>query len=98
MSSFEHYRKAVLMMGRPSLDALKDELGELIQDRSIEEVCDVLHTLCRLVGLPPYVAWVVARPTAMKHAKRVAERGCPRSERMCKLLGDDCCCKKEKGL
>ena len=93
--TFEHYKKAVEMMGRPSLDALKDEMMELIQDKSIEEVCDVLHTLCRLVGLPPYVAWVIARPTASKHAKRVAERGCPRSERMCKLLGDNCCCRKK---
>tara|TARA_B100000214_G_C23842178_1_gene569354 strand:- start:460 stop:762 length:303 start_codon:yes stop_codon:yes gene_type:complete len=92
--TFEHYKRAVKMMGRPSWDALIDEVGELIQDKSIEEVCDVLHTIIRLVGLPPIVSWVVARPTASKHAKRVAERGCPRSERMCKLLGNDCCCKK----
>ena len=92
--TFEHYKRAVKMMGRPTLEALKDELGELIQDKSIEEVCDVVHTLIRLVGLPPIVSWVVARPTASKHALRVAERGCPRSERMCLHLGDECCCKK----
>ena len=95
---FEHYKKAVKMMGSPSWVALKDELGELIHDRSIEEVCDVVHTLIRLIGLPPIVSWVFARPTASKHAKRLIERGCPRSLRMCKLLGDDCCCKKLKEI
>ena len=95
--TFEHYKKAILMMGKPSFSALKDEVGELITDKSIEEVCDVSHTVCRLFGFPPYVAWVFCRPTAMKHAKRLAERGCPRSERMCSLLGEKCCCKK-KGL
>lgn len=95
--TFEHYKKAILMMGKPNLVDLQDEVRELIADKSIEEVCDVSHTVCRLVGFPPVVSWILCSRTAMKHAKRVAERGCPRSVRMCKNLGDDCCC-KQKGL
>jgi hypothetical protein len=90
---YEHYKKATLMMGTPSLGALRDEVGELISDRSAEELCDVIHTLARLARLPSGVVWVIAHSTAKKHAERVALRGCPRSERSCREADEACCCR-----
>ena len=78
---YKYYRKGVSMMGRPSLKDLKEEFNELLEDQNVEELSDVLHTLCRLIRVPAAVSWVVARKTAMKHAKRVAIYGCPRSPR-----------------
>lgn len=89
---YEHYKNATALMGTPSIDDLLAEGRELVEDKSLEEVNDVLHTLCRLLRLPSRIAWVVAKPTAMKHAQRMAERGCPRSLRNCKAAGRDCCC------
>ncbi len=89
---YEHYKRATRLMGNPSFADLVAEGRELIEDKSLEEMSDVLHTLCRLTRLPSRVAWIVARPTAMKHAKRMADRGCPRSLRNCKASGSDCCC------
>lgn len=91
---YKYYRRGVSMMGRPSLKDLREELIELLEDRNIEELSDVLHTICRLMRAPAAVSWVLARRTAMKHAKRVAMNGCPRSPRNCKAAGKNCCCKK----
>lgn len=91
---YKYYKKGVSMMGRPSLKDLQEELNELLEDRNAEELSDVLHTLCRLMRAPAAVSWVVARKTAMKHAKRVAIYGCPRSIRNHEAAGKNCCCKK----
>ena len=89
----EKYRKAMQLMTRPNLKDLIAEAKELLEEPSLEELFDVLHTLCRMLQLPPAVTYFVARPTAMKHAVRYAKRGCPRSERNCEAAGDSCCCK-----
>jgi hypothetical protein len=89
---FEHYKKSTDLMGTPSFNDLLAEVEELIEDKSLEELSDVLHTICRILRLPSRIAWVVARPTAMKHAQRMVDRGCPRSARNCKAAGRDCCC------
>jgi hypothetical protein len=89
---YDLYKSATRLMGKPSFADLVAEGRELIEDKSLEEMSDVLHTLCRLARLPSWVAWVVARPTAMKHARRMADRGCPRSVRNCKASGSACCC------
>ena len=90
--SLRAYKKAGEMMGKPSLSHLKDEWRELVEDKSLEELVDVIHTLARLLGLPSWVIYFLAYPTAKKHAERVIERGCPRSERACREAGSKCCC------
>ena len=90
--SLRAYKKAGEMMGKPSLSHLKDEWQELLSDKSLEELVDVIHTLARLLGLPSWIIYFLAYPTAKKHADRVRERGCPRSERACREAGPKCCC------
>ena len=90
--SLRAYKKAGEMMGKPSLSHLKDEWQELLSDKSLEELVDVIHTLARLLGLPSWIIYFIAYPTAKKHAVRVIERGCPRSERACREAGAECCC------
>ena len=89
----KEYEKAMKLMTTPSLSDLSAEAGELIEEPSTEEFFDVLHTLCRMLRLPNTLTYSIAKPTAMKHAVRYAERGCPRSERNCRAAGDSCCCK-----
>ena len=86
------YQRASKMMGKPSLAHLKDEWQELVEDKSLEEMFDVIHTLARLLALPSWAVYFLAYPTAKKHAGRVRERGCPRSERACREAGAECCC------
>tara|TARA_B100000902_G_scaffold205298_1_gene195724 strand:- start:139 stop:447 length:309 start_codon:yes stop_codon:yes gene_type:complete len=68
------------------LEQVIDEFDELIEDKNIEELIDVLHTIGRLfhkitgLHLISYLAW----PTVKKHAKRYKKRRCIRSERNCK--------------
>ena len=91
-----YYRRATKLMSRPSFVDLMDEVKELYEDKSLEELFDVIHSVSRFVGLPDSVAWHIARPTAVKHAVRMAERGCPRSKRNCDLAGANCCCRKSR--
>lgn len=92
---YKEYKKAMQIMNdRPSFDALKDEVIELIEDKSLEEVFDVIHTILRMAGAPTMMSYVLGYPTAIKHAKRVAEYGCPRSRRNHLKHGDDCICKR----
>lgn len=93
MLKLKEYKKAMDLMPRPNLNDLSAEAGELIEKPSMEELFDVLHTLCRMLRLPSTLTYSIAKPTAMKHAVRFAERGCPRSERNCKAAGPSCCCK-----
>ena len=82
------------MMGRPTFRDVMDEVVELYEDKSLEELSDVVHSACRFVGVPNSVIWYLARPAAMKHARRYEERGCPRSVRNCFAMGEACCCRK----
>lgn len=92
-SRFSAYRKGMSFFPPTGLDALKDEFSELVEDKSVEEVFDVLHTLCRIVRMPDFVTYLVAYPTARKHALRVLEYGCPRSRRNHQKAGVSCICK-----
>lgn len=89
-----NYIRAAEMMGRPSFRDVMDEVVELYEDKSLEELSDVVHSACRFVGIPDSVIWYLARPTAMKHAVRYEERGCPRSARNCFAMGEACCCRR----
>lgn len=89
----EYYLKATKLMGRPSVADVFDEVQELFKDKTLEELHDVVHSVCRYARVPNTITYHIAKPTATKHALRMKERGCPRSERNCKLAGDTCCCK-----
>lgn len=92
----EYYLKATVLMGRPSFRDVLDEVEELYQDRSFEELADVLHSACRYLRIPDGVTWYLARPTARKHALRMQWRGCPRSVRNCVALGLKCPCHENR--
>ena len=90
----KYYLRATTLMSRPSFSDVMDEVKELYEDKSLEELYDVIHSTARFVGLPSTLVWHIARPTAVKHAVRMAERGCPRSKRNCDLAGGNCCCRR----
>ena len=90
----EYYLKATKLMGKPSFNDVLDEVKELLQDKSMEEVSDVLHSTCRYLSIPDSLTWIVANKTAAKHAERMKSRGCPRSERNCLAAAENCCCSK----
>ena len=90
----QKYREATKLMGQPSFSDVLDEVKELYQDRSLEELSDVVHSACRYLRVPDSVVWYVANPTARKHALRMQERGCPRSLRNCTASGPNCCCRR----
>lgn len=92
---YKYYKRGMKMAGKPRWSNVKDEVDELCEDKSFEELVDVLHVTGRFLRLPLPILWVVCRKTALKHAKRVKERGCPRSLRNCVAAGEACCCKKE---
>ena len=81
-------------MTSPGIFEIKEELQELIEDKTVEEIFDVIHTICRVTRMPNIVTYLVAHPTAKKHALRVLEYGCPRSRRNCNKAGTSCICKK----
>ena len=93
MNKYQAYCKGMSLFPTTGLQALKDEFKELVEDKSIEEVFDVIHTLCRVVKMPNLFTYVVAYPTAKKHALRVLAYGCPRSKRNCTKAGAACICK-----
>jgi len=94
MNRYQAYVKGMSFFPPTGVEAIKDEFKELVEDKSIEEVFDVIHTLCRVARLPNIVTYILAHPTAKKHALRVLSYGCPRSRRNCKKAGDACICKK----
>ena len=91
---YEYYIKGMSMLGQPTLQDFTAEFKELLEDKSLEEVIDVLHTGLRLMRIPYIVSYCFAYKTARKHALRVKENGCPRSRRNCIASGLNCCCKK----
>ena len=94
MNQYQAYVTGMKCFPPTGIQALKDEFKELVEDKSVEEVFDVLHTLCRVGKMPNIVTYILAYPTARKHAMRVLEYGCPRSRRNCDRAGDQCVCKK----
>jgi hypothetical protein len=93
--SYKAYTKGMSYFPAANLQALKDELTELVEDKSVEELFDVLHTLCRLAKMPNVLTYVVAYPTARKHALRMLRHGCPRSLRNHENAGTSCICKNK---
>lgn len=94
MKQYQAYVTGMKYFPPTGLQALRDEFSELVEDKSLEEVFDVLHTLCRAAKMPNIFTYVVAYPTARKHALRVLEYGCPRSRRNHNAAGQSCICKK----
>ena len=91
---YRAYVRGNNMMTAPGIFEIKEELQELIEDKSIEEIFDGIHTICRVTRAPHIVTYILAHPTAKKHALRVLSYGCPRSKRNCQKAGDSCICKK----
>jgi hypothetical protein len=91
---YSYYKKGMEMAGRPAWSNVKDEIDELLEDKSFEEFIDVIHSLGRFCNFPLPILWIICRKTALKHAKRVEERDCPRSLRNCAAAGETCCCRK----
>ncbi len=73
---------------KPSLvnqwDALRDEVAEFLEQPSLEEASDVLHSVGRIVWkLTCIPLYLLAWPTVCKHSQRFACQGCIRSSRNC---------------
>ena len=68
MKQYQAYVKGMQFFPPTGMQAIKDEFTELVEDKSIEEVFDVLHTICRAARMPNMFTYVVAYPTAKKHA------------------------------
>jgi hypothetical protein len=94
MNLYRKYKQGMKMFPPTGVQAVKDEFSELVEDKSIEELFDVLHTLCRVARMPDLITFIIAYPTARKHALRVLEYGCPRSRRNHNKAGVSCICKK----
>ena len=94
MSLYDYYVEGTKMMGRPSTKDVLQEINELLEDKNVEELVDVTHSICRFLYMPNKITWRLANKTAVKHAVRTLMRGCPRSERNCKAAAENCCCKK----
>lgn len=94
---FKYYLIALEMMGKQPIKAVVEEGKELFEVKNFkefkEEFSDVLHATLRACKTPAVVSYVIARKCAVKHAKRVMNSGCPRSQRNCLLQGKNCCCK-----
>lgn len=94
MSNRKYYIRGMNMLGRPTFSDVMDEVKELLEDKNLEELSDVVHSACRYVGVPNNMTWILANRTAQKHAMRVKMYGCPRSARNHFAAGDKCCCKE----
>lgn len=94
MKQYRAYVTGMKYFPPTGMQAFRDEFAELVEDKSLEEVFDVLHTLCRAAKMPNLFTYIVAYPTARKHALRMLEYGCPRSRRNHNKAGTSCICKK----
>ena len=90
MTDYQLYLKALNMMGNAKISDLRDEIGEFLEEPSLEEAVDVLHSFMRVCRLPSTLTFFVANKTAMKHVERMREYGCPRSKR--NHLANNCNC------
>lgn len=96
--SRKHYIRGMKMMGRPTFHDVMDEVKELLEDKNLEELSDVIHSVCRYARVPNNMIWFLANRTAKKHAMRVKMYDCPRSARNHFAAGASCCCKKAPTL
>jgi len=87
------YLKALNMMGNAKISDLRDEIGEFLEEPSLEEAVDVLHSFMRVCRLPSTLTFFVANKTAMKHVERMRAYGCPRSLR--NHISNNCNCYKD---
>lgn len=80
---FKRYREAMRFAnskyGRAHLSNVIDEIDELVHDRSLEELCDVLHTIIRMTG-STWMGYVIY-PCVVKFVNRYEEYGDIRSRR-----------------
>jgi hypothetical protein len=60
MSNRKNYIRGMQMLGRPSFNDVMDEVKELLEDKNLEELCDVVHSACRYVGMPNNMTWLLA--------------------------------------
>jgi hypothetical protein len=72
-------RWANIRYGRAHMCNVQDEIAEFLECPSVEELCDVLHTIIRLTG-SVWMGYVIY-PTAKKMALRYSAYGSIRSER-----------------
>ncbi|AKG24562.1 hypothetical protein IJ00_10570 [Calothrix sp. 336/3] len=64
--------------------AFKNEFAEFIEQPSIDEAWDILHSWGRLFyHLTKIPCHLLAFPTVYKHSQRFVESGCIRSQRNC---------------
>lgn len=96
-NNYKLYVKALNMMGKQPNIAIKEEMHELLESRSLDEftseLSDVMHATLRAFSVHPIVSFILAYKCAMKHSTRLSNFGCPRSRRNCKKKGISCCCK-----
>ena len=94
MTDYQLYLKALTLMGQANIHDLKDEVVEFLQEPSLEEAVDVLHSFLRVSRAPSLVTFYLANKTAMKHVTRMKAYGCPRSLR--NHIANNCNCNKDK--
>jgi len=71
--------------------AFKSEFYEFIEEPSIAEAWDILHSFGRLIWkLTKIPLHLLAFPTVYKHSQRFAEYGCIRSQRNCEFSCINC--------
>jgi hypothetical protein len=92
IESYGAYVKGIKLFPPANIKVMREELKELVEDKTLEEFFDVLHTACRIFKIPNFITYFVAYPTARKHAKRVMQYGCPRSRRAHSEAGKRCVC------
>lgn len=93
MTDYQLYLKALNMMGNAKISDLRDEIGEFLEEPSLEEAVDVLHSFLRVSRAPSLVTFYLANKTAMKHVTRMKAYGCPRSLR--NHISNNCNCYKD---
>mgnify|MGYP001433185678 CR=1 FL=1 len=71
---------------RQRLVEFKDEFCEFMEEPSIDELSDSMHSFGRIIQHMTGFSGValIGWPTVKKHAKRYATHGCIRSKRNCK--------------
>jgi hypothetical protein len=81
ISDFRIYKKATKLMGRPKFSDLLDEVKELQEEPSMNELVDVIHSALRISFFPDIIVYLLAYKTANKHVQRMKAYNCPRSLR-----------------